>query len=114
MVNVTSLTGNGLKDWIIQRATAVYLLLYTLVVSVVCVMHAPFNYEKWHMLFTTPWLQVSTAIALFAIVVHAWIGVWTVTTDYIKNTKVRLGTQGLVLLILIAELLGGFMTIWGN
>lgn len=26
--NVTSLTGNGLKDWLIQRVTAVYFAAY--------------------------------------------------------------------------------------
>ena len=25
VTNITSLTGNGLKDWLIQRVTAVYL-----------------------------------------------------------------------------------------
>lgn len=27
--NVTSLTGNGLKDWLIQRVTAVYFAVYS-------------------------------------------------------------------------------------
>ena len=30
VTNVTSLTGNGLKDWLIQRVTAVYFAIYVL------------------------------------------------------------------------------------
>lgn len=30
VTNVTSLTGNGLKDWLIQRVTAVYFAVYTI------------------------------------------------------------------------------------
>ena len=114
MVNVTSLTGNGLKDWLIQRFTAVYLWLYTLLFAVIYISSAPFDYAKWHGLFHTPWFQVATAIAVFSIVFHAWIGIWTVTTDYIKHTCIRLCVQGAVFFLLLAQLIGAFMTIWGR
>lgn len=29
VANVTSLTGNGLKDWLVQRVTAVYFAAYS-------------------------------------------------------------------------------------
>lgn len=114
MVNVTSLTGNGLKDWLIQRVTAIYLLIYSIYFGAMWICKSPFDYAKWHALFHGPLFQVATAVALIAIVLHAWIGVWTVTTDYIKHTALRLTVQGLVLFVLLAQLLGGFMTIWGK
>lgn len=114
MVNVTSITGNGLKDWLIQRATAMYLIFYSVCFAVMWITQTPFDYAKWHALFQTPWFQVGTALALFAIVFHAWIGVWTVTTDYIKNTTIRLSIQGFVAFLLLSQLIGGFMTIWGK
>lgn len=112
--NVTSLTGNGLKDWLIQRVTAVYLAIYSIVFLVVGFRSSPFNYQTWTALFHTPWFQITTALALFALLVHAWIGLWTVTTDYIKNTAVRLLVQGLVLFVLLSQLIAGLMMIWGQ
>ena len=112
--SVTSLTGNGLKDWLVQRATAVYLLFYSLVFVAIWARCAPLDYTKWHDLFHTLWFQVATAFALFSILLHAWIGIWTVTTDYIKSTCLRLMVQGLVLLLLLSQLIVGFMMIWGQ
>lgn len=112
--NVTSLTGNGLKDWLIQRVTAVYLALYTASFLVVWFKSSSWTYETWTVLFQTPWFQIATALALFALLFHAWIGLWTVTTDYIKNTALRLAVQGLVLFVLLSQLIAGFMMIWGQ
>lgn len=112
--SVTSLTGNGLKDWLIQRLTAVYLAVYSVLFVTVWLGCSPWNYSKWTALFHTPWFQVATALALFSILLHAWIGIWTVTTDYIKPTVLRLIVQSLVMFVLLAQLIGGFMMIWGQ
>lgn len=111
--SVTSLTGNGLKDWLIQRLTAVYLAIYSVMVVAIWMGCAPWTYTKWITLFHTLWFQVATTLALFTILLHAWIGLWTVTTDYIKPTCLRLFVQSSVMFILLAELIGGFMMIWG-
>ena len=112
--NVTSLTGNGLKDWLIQRLTAIYLAIYSIVFITIWLGCAPFTYSKWTALFHPPWFQVATALALFTILLHAWIGIWTVTTDYIKSTVLRLIVQSSVMFVLLAQLIGGFMMIWGQ
>lgn len=112
--NVTSLTGNGLKDWLVQRATAIYLAMYAGLFFVIWFKNSPWTFDTWTMLFHTPWFQITTAIALFALLLHAWIGLWTVTTDYIKSTALRLTVQGFVLFVLLSQLVAGFMMIWGQ
>ncbi|MCH9689301.1 MAG: succinate dehydrogenase, hydrophobic membrane anchor protein [Gammaproteobacteria bacterium] len=112
--SVTSLTGNGLKDWIIQRATAIYLSAYSILFAAIWLGCSPWTYSQWTALFHTAWFQLATAVALFAILFHAWIGIWTVTTDYIKSTVLRLMVQGLVLFVLLSQLIAGFMIIWGQ
>ncbi|MDF1684694.1 MAG: succinate dehydrogenase, hydrophobic membrane anchor protein [Legionellaceae bacterium] len=112
--SVTSLTGNGLKDWLIQRGTAIYLAMYTAVFFVVWCTSSPWTYETWTVLFQTPWFQLTTALALFTLLFHAWIGLWTVTTDYIKSTGLRLAVQGAVMFVLLGQLIAGFMMIWGQ
>lgn len=114
VTNVTSLTGNGLKDWLIQRVTAIYLAVYAIFIFYFLFTHSSLTYLQWSSIFHNPWLKIATLIALFALSLHAWIGIWTVTTDYIKCTAARLTTQMFVLLWLLAQFLWCLMIVWGQ
>ncbi len=114
VTNITSLTGNGLKDWLIQRLTAVYFAFYLAFIAGFLALHPQLTYADWAQLFQCKLFQIASIIALFALTMHAWIGLWTVTTDYLKCTAMRLSVQSLVLLVLLVQLLGGMMIIWGQ
>ena len=114
VTNVTSLTGNGLKDWLIQRITAVYFVVYMGFIAGYLLSHPDLSYTQWSNLFHCCVFQVATAIALLTLTLHSWIGLWTVTTDYLSCTMVRLSVQGFIALILISQLFAGFMIIWGR
>lgn len=114
VTDVTSLTGNGLKDWLIQRVSAIYLALYMLFLLGYLLMHTSLKYDNWHALFQLQAMQIASVIALFLLLLHAWIGIWTVTTDYIKRTVVRVPVQVLVALFLGSQFLWGFMIVWGQ
>lgn len=111
--NVTSLTGNGLKDWLIQRVTAVYFAAYALFILAYLMMHPQLSYAHWHALFHCPWFKIASLIALVALSLHAWIGLWTVTTDYIKCTALRLSVQMLIVLWLLVQFIWVLMIVWG-
>ncbi len=112
--DVTSLTGNGLKDWLIQRVTAVFFAAYSLFLLGFLYMHPHLVYSEWHALFHTPWFQVASILALLMMTLHAWIGVWTVSTDYIKCTAIRLSVQLFVVLVLLTQFIWGLMIVWGQ
>lgn len=114
VTNVSSLTGNGLKDWLIQRVTAVYFLAYALFLIGFLFAHPSLSYEQWIALFQLPWFQIATAIALLSLSLHTWIGIWTVTTDYMKCTILRLSVQCIVALWLLSQFVWGLMIIWGR
>ncbi len=114
VTNITSLTGNGLKDWLIQRVTAVYFAAYSLFLIGYWIMHAPLQYAVWQGLFHSVVVQIASLLALLSVSLHAWIGIWTVTTDYIKSTAVRLSVQMLVALLLICQFIWGVMILWGQ
>src|SRR3990167_5906844 len=50
--NITSLTGNGLKDWLIQRITAIYFAGYILFLFVYLLYHPHLTYHEWRLLFS--------------------------------------------------------------
>jgi succinate dehydrogenase / fumarate reductase membrane anchor subunit len=112
--NITSLTGQGLKDWFIQRITAAYLFLYTLGLFTFAGRHFPLDYATWQGLFHCGLVKIATILALLAVLLHAWIGIWTVTTDYIKCTCLRVSVQLLVMLLLLSQFLFGLIVIGGQ
>ena len=114
LTNITSLTGNGLKDWLVQRVTAVYFAVYAMFLLGFLILHPHLNYEEWHALFHMTWFQIASLIALIVLSLHTWIGIWTVTTDYLKCTIIRLSVQMFVVLLLLGQLIWGLMIVWGQ
>ncbi len=113
VTSVTSLTGNGLKDWLIQRVSAIYILGYTLFLLGYSVLHAPFSYTQWSSLFDCLIVKILTVLTLIMFLLHAWIGIWTVTTDYLPQKPIRLLTQTVVALWLTAQFIWGLTIVWG-
>ncbi len=114
VTNITSLTGNGLKDWLIQRITALYFAIYSLFLLCFLLIHPQLQYSEWSALFHCGIFQVATVVALLMLSLHAWIGIWTVTTDYLTRTAIRLSVQTLVLLLLLSQFIWGLMIVWGR
>lgn len=110
--SVTSLTGNGLKDWLIQRLTALYFAGYGLFLLTYFIMHPQLDYASWHLLNAGLVFKIATLFALVAYSLHAWIGLWTVITDYLSCTALRLFTQVLVFSWIFAQFIWGVAIIW--
>lgn len=113
VTNITSLSGNGLRDWFIQRVTAVVLGLYLIILAGFFIAHPHCTYHQWSAFFQHPWFKVMNVIAIIALVKHAWIGLWTVTTDYLSCACLRVGLQMLILVGLFAEFIWFLMILWG-
>ncbi len=102
----------GLHDWLVQRVTALVIGLYTIFILIYLLRNQPTYYAQWHALFHHPVMKISTFIVLLSVMWHAWIGLWTVFTDYVKNVTVRLTLQVLVILLLVGCLAWGFEILW--
>lgn len=107
-----SLGQNGLRDWIIQRFTAIYLAVYTLFLIYFLLKHQPLVYEQWSALFLHPIMQMATIFSLVCVALHAWIGLWTILTDYLKPLLLRYLVQSVVILVLFGYVLWGIIILW--
>ncbi len=114
VTNITSLTGNGLKDWLIQRVSAIYFAVYSLFLFGFIITHPQMQFTQWSELFHCWIFQVASVLALLMLTLHAWIGIWTVTTDYMPSTAIRLPVQVLVFLLLLTQFIWGLMIVWGQ
>lgn len=114
VTNVTSLTGNGLKDWLIQRVTALYFAVYSIFLLGFLLLHPLLNYEQWAALFHHTGFKIASMLALLALSLHSWIGIWTVTTDYVKCTVMRISLQLIVMTWLLTQFIWCLMIICGR
>lgn len=71
------------------------------------------SWEVWTGFFSSAFTKVFTLLALVSILIHAWIGMWQVLTDYVKPLAVRLILQLLIVVALVAYVLYGFVVVWG-
>ena len=111
--SVSSFTRHGLRDWLWQRISALVLAVYTLFLVGYILLHPSLEFVVWQGLFQHIAMQVFSLMALLSLVIHAWIGIWTVITDYIKPTGLRLCIQSLVMLTLTACLIWGVIILFG-
>ena len=112
--SVTSLTRSGLRDWLIQRVSAILIAAYVVFLVGFILFHPALNYACWSALFHNNVMRIATLFVLIAILLHTYIGMWTIFTDYLKNTMVRLIAQIIVFMCLLAFVSWGVMILWGT
>jgi succinate dehydrogenase / fumarate reductase, membrane anchor subunit len=91
----------GLKDWIAQRATAVFMAIYTLIFAVCALALPEFSYEAWSGLFSGGLFRFLSFLFFLSLFYHAWIGIRDIWMDYVKPTAVRLGLHLVTLFLLV-------------
>ena len=102
----------GLRDWLLQRITAIVMVLYTVVFVVVVLVRMPLSYEDWYAGFDHPTVKISTFLFLMSVILHAWVGVRDIFMDYVKPFALRLFLQVAVILTLIVYALWAIQLLW--
>ena len=117
---VTNLGRSGLYDWLVQRASAVVLLVYFLFLGIFLLTRPELSFAEWRGLFLSSWMRLFSTLALLSLALHAWVGLWAVTTDYLTartlgrwGTVLRLLAQAGVMLLLFFYLVLGLSALWG-
>ncbi|WP_037588593.1 succinate dehydrogenase, hydrophobic membrane anchor protein [Stenoxybacter acetivorans] len=102
----------GLRDWAMQRITAVVMLVYTAFLLAAIVL-MPSAYEAWQAFFAQTWVRLVTQIAVIALILHAWVGIRDLWMDYIKPFGKRLFLHIATILWLLGCLIYSIKVIWG-
>lgn len=81
----------GLRDWLVQRVTAVLMLLFTFALLVQVIFSSgPIGYDKWSGIFSQQWMKFLTFVVIVSLIWHAWVGMRDVLMDYVKPVGGRL------------------------
>ena len=110
---LTAVAHYGWRDWLIQRATAVVMLVYTIFFAAVMIALPQHDYDTWHALWQVQVMRYATLFFVLSALLHAWIGVRNIFMDYVKDTGVRLVLYVLVILTLIAYGVWAWQILWG-
>lgn len=101
-----SFRAQGMRAWLLQRLTAIYIAIFLLSLFSWMIATSPLNYVHWHGLFSQSFMLVATIIFYLSLFIHAWVGIRDILVDYINHSVIRF-----ILLIGLALSLSG-MTLW--
>jgi succinate dehydrogenase / fumarate reductase membrane anchor subunit len=104
----------GLRDWLMQRITAVVMVIYTALLILFVIQASQGGYANWQALFAYTWVKVVTSITFIALLIHAWVGIRDVWMDYIQHVGIRLTMHVLTILWLVGSLIYSFQVVWGS
>jgi succinate dehydrogenase / fumarate reductase membrane anchor subunit len=91
---------HGLRAWLLQRASAVYLALFILYLIGYFVLNPPSSYAAWRDWVTNPVVSVAWTGFVLAVMIHGWVGMRDIILDYVGNIAVRLVVLALVGVVL--------------
>ncbi|MCG6933373.1 MAG: succinate dehydrogenase, hydrophobic membrane anchor protein [Gallionella sp.] len=103
----------GLRDWLIQRITAVLMVLYIFAMTGYLLMQPVLGYDVWTALFSSLVVRTFTLLFLLALFYHAWVGVRDIVMDYVNSAAIRLVIHVLVILALIIYSIWSVEILWG-
>jgi len=79
---------SGLRPWLLQRLSAVYLAGY-LLCSAVAWAGGVADFAQWQAWFAQPLVNAASLLFLVALLGHAWVGTRDVLMDYVHPLGLR-------------------------
>jgi len=93
---------HGLRAWILQRLTAVYMAGYLVFFIFHIIVDPPQSYDAWRTWMSGPVISITSALFFIAVLVHAWVGIRDVVMDYVKPLALRFSLLAVIGLVLLA------------
>jgi len=101
-----SARAGGIRPWVVQRLSAVFMVLSLIVFCFILMFGGLNGYVEWQVLFSLTWWNTVVILFWLALFTHAWIGVRDVIMDYFSHDGVRFSVLAIFGFYLIA------MTVW--
>jgi succinate dehydrogenase / fumarate reductase membrane anchor subunit len=102
----------GSRSWLFQRATAVIMAVYTVVLLALALRRGGFDYASWTALFGNTAFRLASLLFIASLCWHAWIGMRDIWMDYIKPVGVRLLLEALTVIALVASVAWALEILW--
>lgn len=103
----------GVRDWLVQRISAVLLLIYIVLLAVLIAKQPELNFQSWQQIYAPTWFKIASLIAMLSICLHAWVGMWTIFTDYVNKGFIRFILMLASALALLSYFVWFIQILWG-
>ncbi len=87
---------NGFHHWLMQRATALYMLFFCIGLLLFFATSQSLTYQSWLNSFASPWVLMVFGLFFLSLLYHAWIGLKDIVIDYIHPQFWRLTVLGFI------------------
>ncbi|MXP56283.1 succinate dehydrogenase, hydrophobic membrane anchor protein [Pantoea sp. Mhis] len=113
MLSSSSMLGrNGIYDWLLVRISAILLALYIFYLVGFFILKDTLTYDIWRGFFSFFFTKIFTILALFSVLIHSWIGMWQVLSDYVKSLTIRFILHIVIIVALLIYTIYGAVVIW--
>ena len=92
----------GLPAWVVQRASALYMLLFMVFLLGLFALYPPHSYAEWKSWVARPGITLALALFFAALLSHMWVGLRDVLLDYARPAGLQKALLWLVALGLCA------------
>lgn len=82
-------TASGLGAWLVQRVTAVYMLLFVLASVGFLLLHPTHSFAQWSGWIHQPLVSVAIVVFFASLLSHLWVGLRDVLFDYARPAGLR-------------------------
>ena len=93
---------SGVRNWLLQRLTAVILLITVAYLGYIFACAEISNFTQWVALTDSPVFVVLFLLSMASLLIHAWVGLWTIITDYVPKCMQSVGSA--ILAVMLAAL----------
>lgn len=93
---ILSRNHSGMCNWLLQRATALVMALYSLCMAASLASHRPGSFQAWREMFSPLWVRLATLLFCASLMLHAWLGIRDILMDYVPTHRVKKMLQMLV------------------
>lgn len=104
----------GLRPWLLQRLTAVYLLVFVVFLLLHFLLAGAGSYDAWRAWVLSPAIAVASSVAVLALLMHMWVGLRDVLLDYARPASLRLAATAALALALVALGAWFLRTLWAS
>ncbi len=103
---------SGLREWILQRFTGIYVGLYFVFLFFFLKFSGEINYFIFSNLFSCFYFKIISILFVFSLVLHSSIGIGVILTDYIKAAFLRIILDFFINLILLSYIFFIMQILW--
>jgi succinate dehydrogenase / fumarate reductase membrane anchor subunit len=105
---------SGTGWWLVQRFSAVVLLLSGLILWLAFLQAPALDYASWNALFRTDAIRLLVWLLVASLSLHAWVGLRDVLMDYVKPVSLRLALNLLFIIVLVLCVVWTTAILWGG